>query len=218
MNPAPDFNRLARIYRWLEYLSFGPSLWRCRIHFLPHLLGCRRALVLGDGDGRFTARLLDANPRIQVTAVDASPRMIASLERAATLHRNRLTTEVADLRTWKPAESGQFDLIVTHFFLDCLDTNEIADLAQRLTPFLVPDALWLVSEFAIPKSRFCRPIAALLIGFLYRAFRLLTRLQQQSLPDYNRALIATGWARQSESAHLGGVLVSQLWRQHLPPA
>jgi hypothetical protein len=218
MNPPPDFNRLARIYRWLEYLSFGPSLWRCRIHFLPHLLGCRRALVLGDGDGRFTARLLDANPQIQVTAVDASPRMIASLERAATRHRNRLTTEVADLRTWKPAESGQFDLIVTHFFLDCLDTNEIADLAQRLTPFLVPDALWLASEFAIPESRFGRAIAAPLVSFLYRAFRLLTHLQQQSLPHYDGALSATGWVLERGSAHLGGMLVSQLWQRRLPQA
>ncbi len=51
MNPVPNFNRLAQIYRWLEYLSFGPFLWRCRIRFLPDLAHCRRALVLGDGDG-----------------------------------------------------------------------------------------------------------------------------------------------------------------------
>jgi SAM-dependent methyltransferase len=216
MNPPPDFNRLAGIYRWLEYLSFGPILWRCRIHFLPHLLNCRRALVLGDGDGRFTARLLDANPQIRVTAIDASPRMIASLVRAATPHRDRLTTEVADLRAWEPTDLTQYDLIVTHFFLDCLGTEEIAGLAQRLTPLLAPGALWLVSEFAIPQSRFGRAIVALLVSFLYRAFRLLTSLHQQSLPEYDRVLRASRWTPQSESARLGGMLVSQLWRQRLP--
>ena len=67
-----NFDRIARPYRWLEYLSLGRALERCRFHFLPRLRDCRRALVLGDGDGRFTAKLLDANPSVQVDAVDIS--------------------------------------------------------------------------------------------------------------------------------------------------
>src|SRR6202034_2691193 len=77
---APNFNHLAGIYRWLEYLTFGPFLWRCRVHFLPKLAHCRRALILGDGDGRFTAHLLRENPHLKITAVDGSPRMIQSLQ------------------------------------------------------------------------------------------------------------------------------------------
>ena len=76
MPAAPNFNHLARIYRWLEYLTFGPFLWRCRVHFLPQLSDCRSALVLGDGDGRFTARLLRENPHLRVMAIDGSPGMI----------------------------------------------------------------------------------------------------------------------------------------------
>ena len=88
MASTSNFNRLARIYRWLEYLTFGPFLWRCRIHLLPQLVPCRRALVLGDGDGRFTARLLRENPNLEVTAVDGSPRMIQSLEQASAHNRS----------------------------------------------------------------------------------------------------------------------------------
>jgi hypothetical protein len=50
MNSAePDFNRIARPYRWLEYLTLGKALENCRTHYLPQLLhhppARRRALV-----------------------------------------------------------------------------------------------------------------------------------------------------------------------------
>ncbi len=216
MTPPPDFNRLARPYRWFEYLSFGPFLWRCRVHFLPQLVDCRRALILGDGDGRFTARLLRANPQIRVTAIDASPRMIASLERAASANHDRLNAQVADLRAWTPAGAEKYDLIVTHFFLDCLSTDEIASLAQRLTPSVIPNAMWLVSEFAIPQSLFGRPTAAPLVSLLYRAFQVLTHLRQQALPEHLDALGQSRWVLQSHRAHLNGLLVSELWQRPLP--
>jgi methyltransferase family protein len=214
MNPPPDFDRLAQIYRWLEYLSFGPFLWRCRTYYLPQLAHHHHALILGDGDGRFTARFLAANPQIQVTAIDASPRMIASLSHASGPHRNRLTTEIADLRTWEPAGTAQYDLVVTHFFLDCLLTEEIAGLARRLSSHLAPNALWLVSEFAIPPSLFGRTIAAPLVALLYRMFRLLTSLRQQALPDHRHALVSTGWSLGNEATQLFGLLVSELWQRH----
>jgi SAM-dependent methyltransferase len=212
--PVPNFNRLARPYRWLEYLTFGPFLWRCRTHYLPELAHCRRALVLGDGDGRFTARLLRVNPEIQITAIDASPRMIESLRQAAAPQQDRLTTHIADLRAWGPENSAQYDLIVTHFFLDCLTTEEIHRLAARIRPAAGPGALWLVSEFATPGTLFGRAIAAPLVASLYIAFRVLTGLNLRSLPDYPRALSASGWSLQSHFPHLCGLLVSQLWRSH----
>jgi SAM-dependent methyltransferase len=217
MPSTPNFNHLAQIYRWIEYLTFGPSLWRCRIHFLPQLAHCRRALILGDGDGRFTARLLRENSHLEVTAVDSSPRMIQSLQQASANLAARLTTEVADLRVWKPVGFAGYDLVVTHFFLDCLTSREVRDLAVRLTPAIEPNALWLVSEFAIPSTLFGRTIAAPLVWLLYRAFRLITNLGQRRLPDHGTALAECGWSLQLEDKHLKGLLLSQLW-QHRPPA
>ena len=81
--PTPNFNRIARPYRWLEYLTLGPALTRCRTHFLPQLAACRTALVLGDGDGRFLAGLLAANPDLRADAVDTSATMLQLLTRRA---------------------------------------------------------------------------------------------------------------------------------------
>jgi len=213
MSAAPDFDWMARPYRWLEYLTFGPFLWRCRVRWLPQLGGCRSALVLGDGDGRFTAALLRSNPQIRVHAADLSPRMLVSLKQAAKENIGRVTTEIADLRVSRPDEGASYDLIVSHFFLDCLTTGEVADLALRLAPWVAPNALWVVSDFAIPATLFGKLVARPLVAGLYLAFRWLTGLRQRSLPDHAPALAAAGWRLQDEDRQLGGLLFSQIWQR-----
>lgn len=209
----PEFDRLARPYRWLEYLAFGPLLQRTRTHFLPQLAACRNALVLGDGDGRFTAAMQRAHPGVHVHAVDLSAAMLRALAGAAGLHHDRLSTEQADLRAWTPAPNRPYDLVATHFFLDCLTTSEIATLAARLGRAVTPDAIWIVSDFAVPATLYGRLVAAPLVALLYLAFRLLTGLPTQSLPDHAGALNAAGWTLESKQERLGGLLVSQLWRR-----
>ena len=73
----PSFDLIAKPYRLLEYITFGSSLERCRIYFIPRLLDRKQALVLGDGDGRFLTALLAANPSLQADAVDTSSAMLA---------------------------------------------------------------------------------------------------------------------------------------------
>ena len=48
---------------------------------------------------------------------------------------------------------GPYDLIVTHFFVDCLTQRELDALAIRIRPHLTPNALWLISDFCIPTGR-----------------------------------------------------------------
>jgi len=213
MSRSPDFDRLAWPYRWLEYGSFGPLLWRCRVRCLPQLVDCRNALVLGDGDGRFTAALLRSNPQIRIHAVDLSSRMLEALEGAAKKDKDRVTTEVADLRVWSPDGGSVYDLIVSHFFLDCLTSGDVADLARRLRATSALGAVWVVSDFAVPASLFGQLVAKPLVWSLYVAFSWLTGLRQRSLPDYAGALGAAGWALRVEDRQLWGLLVSQLWQR-----
>jgi SAM-dependent methyltransferase len=211
------FDRIARPYRWLEYLSFGPLLSRTRTHWLPETAVCSRALVLGDGDGRFTASLLAANRQIRAHAVDISRTMLTLLENRCRKEASRLTVEQADLRAWSPSpaieDAGSFDLIVTHFFLDCLTSREAADLAGRLTKAATPEATWLISDFAIPSTRYGRWIAAPVVALLYRAFGLITGLRVRRLPNHATALERAGWQLHASYSHAGGLLISQLWRR-----
>ncbi len=211
-NPR-KFDRVARIYQAGEYLSFGPTLERCRFFFVPELARCRRALILGDGDGRFAARLLAAVPELRADAIDGSPAMLRRLRsRAARLGAEpRLTTACADVRSLVPS-TADYDLVATHFFLDCLTGAETDALVARLRPHLAPGARWVVSEFQVPagsrlRAGFCR----FLIAALYAAFRLLTGLTVRELPPWRDALAREGFVCASARSWLGGLLVSELW-------
>jgi hypothetical protein len=210
--PPPNFNGLAGPYRWLEYLTFGPWLVRVRSVFLPQLAHCRNVLVLGDGDGRFTASLLHANATVRIHAVDASPAMLQALVRHAGIHAARISTQPADARRWQPGPGDEpFDAICTHFFLDCLTTAEIQSMAESLSPSLAPSAVWVVSEFAIPASRFGQFVARPLIWSLYRVFAALTGLTVRTLPDHASALRFAGFVLRERKTRLAGLLVSELW-------
>lgn len=209
----PNFDRVARIYRWAEYATLGPVLQRVRTHLLPQLGQPSRALVLGDGDGRFLEQLLLRYPQCEALAVDSSAAMLLQLERRCnrsgaaarlrTLYASALTTD---------APPGT-DLVVTNFFLDCLSQQQVDGLTRRLSAQLQPGSLWLVSDFALPPSRFLRPLARLYIAGLYVAFRVLTGLRVDALPEPAASFQAGRFRRLTRRSFLGGLLYTELWRR-----
>ena len=121
------------IAAWRSCLA-GGILQRCRTSFLAETAGCRRALLLGEGPGRFLVELLRANPRVEVTCVERSPRMIEEALRQVKrngLDDARVRFEQRDALTWQP-QPGVFDLVVTHFFLDCFRRDELEGLVAKV--------------------------------------------------------------------------------------
>jgi SAM-dependent methyltransferase len=169
------------------------------------------ALVLGDGDGRFLARLLHQNSTLHADAVDTSAAMLRLLQTRCQSAQSRLQTHQADALTFAARPPATpYDLVVTHFFLDCLRQSEVEALAARVAPHLAPDALWLVSDFRIPTDLLQLPAKAL-VRSLYVAFRMLTGLRVTSLPNHERALARAGLSCIARHRSLGGVLTTELW-------
>ena len=215
MTAAANFDRIARLYRWMEYLTFGPALWRCRTHHLSALHNCRKALILGDGDGRFTAALLAANPQLRVDAVDSSATMLELLSaRARAVHgaASRLRVHHADALDYAQIlpDAQQYDLIVAHFFLDCFAQPAVESLTRLLTPHLRAGGLWLVSDFRLPAGAMRFP-ARLLVRSLYLAFRVLSGLRTNRLPDYAFAFGQMGLKQVGQHLSLAGMLTSEIW-------
>jgi ubiquinone/menaquinone biosynthesis C-methylase UbiE len=215
MRGAPGrFDRLARLYRWMEYFSFGPYLEQCRKLRIQEMALCQRALVYGDGDGRFLAALMRSLPKLRATAVDASWEMLhQAAQRLPPGSEVRLVQ--ADALEYEAAELPEtpFDLIVTHFFLDCFDEAEMASLLSRINAAAEENALWVVSEFAIPQRNPARLVGVLIVRGLYLAFGLLTGLRTRRLPDYGRVMQEGGWMLEDREELLLGLLVSESWRR-----
>jgi len=205
----------------LQSLFFGAALQRCRTRFLPQLRHCHNALVFGDGDGRFLKDLFTDNPKIRADAIDSSVSMLDLLN--ARINRigaaNRLHTHHTDALHFIPqppldTASEPYDLVATHFFLDCLSTQQVQQLVTNLQPHLTPEALWVISEFRIPNNQIRLP-AYLLVRGLYLAFRVMTGLRTTQLPLYTEALHNAGFRCIDDRSSLAGLLTSQLW-QYLP--
>ncbi|MEZ2348506.1 class I SAM-dependent methyltransferase [Terriglobus sp. RCC_193] len=211
------FDRLAKPYRWMEYLSFGTALEHCRFHFLPLLRNTQHALLLGDGDGRFTAALLQQAGTADAFAIDDSAAMLHALQERCTAigAASRLRTLCTRLNDGLPeAIAGKhFDLIATHFFLDCLRDTEVERIVHDAALCTTSDAYWVISEFRVPNHGVMRLPSRLIVRLLYLAFRILTGLRAQKLPDYGAILRLYGWRMQQQKTWLAGLLVSELWQR-----
>ncbi len=211
----PNFDRIAAIYRWAEYLTLGPLLQRTRTRLLDQLGNPRHALVLGDGDGRFLEQLLLRYPQCTAVAADISAAMLAKLRRRCLHSVPNAATRLATLqRSALEIDPPPYtDLVVTHFLLDCFSQPDVDALTTRIASHLAPGALWLLSDFALPANQLLRPFARLYIASLYTAFRLLTGLRVRHLPDPQSALRRSGMRRISRCTLLGGLLYSEIWQR-----
>jgi ubiquinone/menaquinone biosynthesis C-methylase UbiE len=194
---------IARWYRWLEYVGFGGALERRRFAFLKDVCDARRALVLGEGDGRFLAELVKQNVHASMDYVDVSERMLelarerAGKERVQYHHANALEF---------PLPHAEYDLIVTHFFLDCLNEQQAATLIERITVASKPGAHWIISEFREPGAW-----AHAVVSALYFFFRITTGLRTRKLMDHRPLLQRNGFVMVREESERFGLLVSELW-------
>jgi SAM-dependent methyltransferase len=211
----PRFDWLAPHYAWVEAVTHGGLLAWCRTALLGELTGARRALVLGEGDGRFLAAFLASNPAAVVDVVDASPAMVAlARQRIGRVPgaADRVRWHVADARRLTPP-GGPHDLVVTNFFLDCFPPADLAPLVARLAADLAPGGRWLVGDYALPAGWVARPLARLALAAMYAAFSLTTRIPARRLTDPAPLLRAHGLTPVREARRLGGYLTATLWQK-----
>jgi len=196
-------DRIARWYRWLEYAGFGGALQRRRVAFLKDLTDARRVLVLGDGDGRFLARLVEQTPAASIDYVDLSGKMLAlAKERAGA---ERVCYRQGDALKIPLAE-GEYDLVCTHFFFDCLSDKDAAILVDRVAPALRREARWVISEF-----REAGWLGSIIVSGLYFFFQATTGLRTRRLVDHRALLSRRGFRLVKEDRGAFGLVASELW-------
>ena len=200
---------IARWYRFLERGGFGRALERCRLAFLGEIRDAKRILVLGEGDGRFLVRLVEQNASASIDYVDLSGRMLElARERAGT---GRVTYHQGNALTI-PLPEGEFDLVCTHFFLDCLNERDAAALVARAGRASARNARWLVSEF--DNRQWWHGV---IVGGLYLFFRIATGLKTRRLVRHFPLLEKAGFHLEMRRTAIGGLLVSELWSRMESP-
>ena len=205
---------IASAYRWIEYAAFGRQLERHRLIFLDEARDRDRALLVGDGDGRFLIRLAIHNPRIKIDCIELSGKMIDVAQKrlydANVRHCSRIRLIKADIRHFELAPEA-YDLVVTNFLLDCFSAVDLAELVLALRRSCTSRAKWLIAEFQKPSYGWRAWHARLWLRSMYLFFGLTTRLKTQSLPPYEKILAQTGFSLTSKATSRAGLICSELW-------
>lgn len=188
-----DFDGLTRFYRALEFLAFGRDLERARFAYLDRLRDRQNILVLGEGDGRALARLVQLAPVARIHCLDLSATMLACASaRLSPNDRARVTFQTADiLATALPA--GPFDAVTTLFFLDCFTPDQVRDIVARVQATLAPAVIWIFADFALPPRGYARLRARAWLALLYAFFRWQTKLPARALPPTEKIFSDFGW-------------------------
>lgn len=210
-----SFDRLAPHYRWMESILAGGLLQRCRAAWLDEVTNARHVLVAGEGNGRFLSACAARMPNARFTVVDSSRAMLAQAEarwRRAGGSAEHLSLVHAALPGWTPP-AGAFDLVVTHFFLDCFPEAELRSVVKKLSGAAGPSARWLLSDFEVPAKGVARLRAKLALALAYGFFRVATRLPAARLVPPDPDLIANGFVRGHRRTFNAGLLKAELWRR-----
>lgn len=210
-----SFDGLAPHYQWLERALAGGKLQRRRTAFLDEVAQARNALLVGEGPGRFLAELLRRNPTIAVTSVDSSRAMLAVCQtrlRRAGLAADRVRYVEADVMNCE-LPAATYDLVATHFFLDCFPRAPLAAVVVKLATATTKDARWLVSDFAIPDGGFPRYRAKAIHALMYAFFRVAARLPARRVEPPAPFLAENRFLRVRRETDDLGLLYSDLWRR-----
>jgi len=196
----------------MEWLLAGGKLQRCRTTFLDTLPTVRHALLLGEGNGRFLREFLRKQPTARVTCVDASPRMLKEARRR--VHADAGVAFVCcDVTEWELPQ-GEFDLVVSNFFLDCFRPEQIELIAEKISAALTEDARWLIADFCEPRRGWRKWRARMILQTMYWFFRRATDLPANRLTAPDAILTCHGFELQARRTFEWGLLQSDLWVRH----
>jgi ubiquinone/menaquinone biosynthesis C-methylase UbiE len=213
-----SFDALAPWYRTLEWVAFGDALQRSRVACLGEIAAPRRALVVGEGNGRFLCELLRLHPGVEVDCLDASQRMLRlaqkRIERELPERAESVRFLHQDITSW-PAPEHHYDLLVTHFVLDCFSEAALTGIVSKLARAATQDANWLLADFCVPANGMAKLRARAWLAAMYLFFRVTAGIPARELVDPTPLLQSEGFMLVRQQFFRNGILKSQRWSRRL---
>lgn len=182
MSNKPSLNRFDKIapfYDGMTKLIFGGSILKAQRIHLRIIPREASILVLGGGSGNWLVDFLKEKPTCKIWYVEAS---LVMLEKAT--QKLNFSNNIQFIHgTHLDIPKTEFDVVITHFFVDMFREDQIMELAQQMSAKLKINGVWLVADF-VNKNYWHR----FLLWLMYRFFKIIDAIDVKSLPDWDQAI------------------------------
>jgi hypothetical protein len=116
-----------------------------------------------------------------------------------------------------PIDLGEFDLIVSHFFLDCFRPEQLERIIGGVASMAEAEAQWLLADFQEPAGGWKKWRARAILNLMYGFFQLTTNLPARRLTPPDPYLKACGFFLADRCESEFGLLRSDRWVSGMPP-
>ena len=184
MKSKVNFSKITPFYDLLGTVTFGGHLQKSQIYALElYPESVDSILIIGGGTGKFLIELIKHLKFNHLVYLDISPAMINSAKQKIAKYSPESLTKVEFILGGENKIPNQeFELIVTHYFLDCLTPETYSETVEKLNRCLKQDGVWSMVDFYNAERN---PIREQLISLLYCFFRITCNLPTDKLIDFD---------------------------------
>lgn len=199
---AKGFNFLAPFYDFLARLVIGKSIVVSQLYFLRRFKECQHVLIVGGGSGWLLDSLYKECPDVRIDYIDVSSGMInkAKIKSRNSQRVNFITGTEDDI------PDRLYDGVITNFYLDMFDEKGLNIVIGKVNRSLTNSAFWVVTDFVIVRRRH-----ELMVWWMYRFFRIITRIEARRLPDWQSYMKVAGNELLESKKFENGFIVANLY-------
>lgn len=201
---ASGFDQLAPIYGRLSKLVFGNSISQSQECFLSLINSRDRILILGGGSGEFLKSLLQKHPHVTIDYIDLSPRMIDLAKKRS----GNLSNVNFIIGTEDTIPAHTYSVVITNFYLDLFIDKTLDRVIAQIKPHLATNVTWLATDFISEK-----PWHKFFTKVMYAFFRVVTRIEANTLPDWQSALKNAGLQQITSQNFYRGFIKSSVYKR-----
>lgn len=149
--PALRFRALTPFYDLVQRLFVKDTIYKRRLIEQARIQPGQRVLDLGCGTGTLAIMVKQAEPRAQVTGLDADPQMLG-VARAKAAEQAAAVTFDQGLATELPYPDASFERVLSSLMIHHLTTTQKEQAGRELARVLKPGGQLHVVDFGKPQT------------------------------------------------------------------
>lgn len=216
MKKVNNFDGIAPVYDILTFLVFGKSIKKSQLYFLNQIPLRANVLIIGGGSGVILQPILERSPEARITYIELSEVMIRRskrrIERISSHHVEFFHMDVHHfLSDFKDANEIKFDVVITNFFLDVMNSARLQSFMNNILNVVTKDCIWLCTDFRLePRTNYLKRA---FVKFMYSFFKVFSNLEGNSLLPFEVFFKKAGFAQAGDVSFYFGLINSCVYKR-----